>query len=88
MGMTQRQLAERARTSHSAISRLERARADVTLGTLERIAEALDLELLVGFRARSFEDPLPYGLTGSAQLPEQAIQRARARARLERANAR
>src|SRR5207245_6518250 len=48
-GLTQQQLAERVGTSHSQISRIESGRHRTSLETLERIAHALDLRLIVGF---------------------------------------
>lgn len=45
--LTQKELAERVGTSHSAISRLESGRHRVSIATLERISEALGLRLVV-----------------------------------------
>lgn len=50
-GLTQEELAERVGTSHSQISRIESGRHRPNLDTLERIAHALDLKLLVEFES-------------------------------------
>lgn len=48
-GLTQAQLARRARTSQSAISRLEDADYDaLKLETLRKVAAALDVPLTIG----------------------------------------
>lgn len=51
--LTQQQLAERVDTSYSQISRIESGRHAVSINTLQRIAHALDLKLLVGFERQS-----------------------------------
>jgi ribosome-binding protein aMBF1 (putative translation factor) len=51
-GFTQEELARRAGTSHSQISRLESGQHHSSISTLEKIAEALDLELSVTFTPR------------------------------------
>ncbi|MHB8509296.1 MAG: helix-turn-helix transcriptional regulator [Candidatus Dormibacteria bacterium] len=48
-GLTQQQLAQLVGTSHSQVSRIESGRHRTSLETLERIAHALDLRLIVGF---------------------------------------
>jgi len=45
-GVTQAELAERARLSREYISRIESAMHDPTIGTLERIAKALKVKLV------------------------------------------
>jgi ribosome-binding protein aMBF1 (putative translation factor) len=52
-GLTQKELAERIGTSHSAISRLESGQAAITLKTMKRIAEALGGRLVIGFELES-----------------------------------
>ena len=47
LGLTQKDLAERVGTSHSAISRLESGRHRASIATLERVGEALGLRLVV-----------------------------------------
>ena len=47
LGLTQKDLAERVGTSHSAISRLESGQHRATIATLERVGEALGLRLVV-----------------------------------------
>jgi transcriptional regulator with XRE-family HTH domain len=46
-GLTQRQLAERAGTSQSAIARIERGRQIPSVETLQRILRACDLDLTI-----------------------------------------
>ncbi len=50
-GLTQQQLAERVGTSHSQISRIESGRHRTSLESLERIARALDLRVVIGFES-------------------------------------
>ena len=52
-GLTQKELADKIGTSHSAISRLESGQAVITLKTMKRIAEALGGRLVVGFELES-----------------------------------
>jgi ribosome-binding protein aMBF1 (putative translation factor) len=52
-GLTQKELADRIGTSHSAISRLESGQAAITLKTMKRIAEALGGRLVIGFELES-----------------------------------
>lgn len=49
LGLTQKDLAERVGTSHSAISRLEGGQHRASIDTLERVGAALGLRLVVGF---------------------------------------
>jgi ribosome-binding protein aMBF1 (putative translation factor) len=53
--LTQKELADKIGTSHSAISRLESGQAVITLKTMKRIAEALGGRLVVGFELESDE---------------------------------
>jgi len=46
-GLTQRELAKRARTSQSVVARIESGRADPSAGTLRRLLEACGLNLRV-----------------------------------------
>lgn len=56
--LTQQQLADRVGTSYSQISRIESGRHATSIDTLQRIAHALDLQLVVGFQSPSSEkDP-------------------------------
>ena len=50
--LSQEELAARAGTSHSQISRLENGQHQATVATLKKIAEALDLDLGVTFTPR------------------------------------
>lgn len=49
LGLSQAQLAERMKTSHSVISRIEGGRYPTTVHTLRRLANALETNLVVGF---------------------------------------
>lgn len=48
-GLSQRGLAERMGTTQSAIARLEGGNVSPTLATLDKVADALEAELSVGF---------------------------------------
>ena len=49
LSITQQELAERMGTSHSVISRLESGRHKFSMATLQRLARALDVKLVLGF---------------------------------------
>jgi len=51
-GMSQEQLAERARMTQSAIARLEAGGVEPRLETLDRIGDALGVDLVVRFEVR------------------------------------
>lgn len=57
IGLSQRELAERVGTSHSAISRIESGRHRTRVETLQRIADALGLRLVLGFESGPRERP-------------------------------
>ncbi|MDQ2981855.1 MAG: helix-turn-helix transcriptional regulator [Actinomycetota bacterium] len=57
LGLTQAELAGRMGTSHSAISRIESGQHKASLTTLQRLADALDLRLVVGFESGTREHP-------------------------------
>jgi len=48
-GLSQRQLAERVGTTQSAVARLEAGSISPSLPTLDKVAEALGVELVVSF---------------------------------------
>jgi ribosome-binding protein aMBF1 (putative translation factor) len=56
--LTQKELADRIGTSHSAISRLESGHAAVSLKTMQRVAEALGARLVLGFEAETDDHEL------------------------------
>jgi phage-related protein/ribosome-binding protein aMBF1 (putative translation factor) len=56
LGMTQQELATRAKTSYSAISRLEGGRHATHLETLHRIFAGLGADLLVGYEVRADDE--------------------------------
>jgi ribosome-binding protein aMBF1 (putative translation factor) len=53
LGITQEQLAERMETSASTISRIESGQHVTSFTTLERLAAALEVKLLVGFETQA-----------------------------------
>lgn len=55
--LSQEELADRMGTSHSAISRLESGRHKTSVETLQRVAEALGLRLILGFESGPREAP-------------------------------
>jgi ribosome-binding protein aMBF1 (putative translation factor) len=57
LGLSQKDLAGRVGTSHSAISRIESGRHRTSVATLKRLAEALELRLVVGFESGPEEQP-------------------------------
>lgn len=52
-GLSQRQLAERMRTTQSVIARLEAGGSKPSLSTLERVASALGTSIDIRFRERA-----------------------------------
>lgn len=52
LGLSQDQVARRMATSKSAVSRIESGRHRTSLLTLERLAEALEMELEVAFKPK------------------------------------
>jgi ribosome-binding protein aMBF1 (putative translation factor) len=48
-GLSQRELAERLGTTQSAVARLEAGNVSPSLPTLDKLADALGVELVVGF---------------------------------------
>jgi transcriptional regulator with XRE-family HTH domain len=48
-GLTQHQLAERMRSTQSAVARWEAGDHEITMKTLTRIADALELDLVVRY---------------------------------------
>lgn len=58
LGLTQEQLAQRMGTSHSAISRIERGQHSTSVGTLQRLAEALEVRFVMGFESGPPEEPV------------------------------
>ena len=58
LGLSQQQLAGRVGTSHSAISRLESGRHKTSVETLQRVAEALGVRLVLGFESGPRDRPV------------------------------
>jgi transcriptional regulator with XRE-family HTH domain len=58
LGLTQQELAERMGTSHSAISRIESGRHKTSVETLQRVAKALGLRLVLGFESGPTQRPV------------------------------
>lgn len=57
LGLSQQELARRVGTSHSAISRIESGRHKTSVRTLQRVAEALGLRLVLGFERGPANNP-------------------------------
>jgi ribosome-binding protein aMBF1 (putative translation factor) len=57
LGISQKELARRVGTSHSAISRLESGRHKTSVETLQRVAEALGVRFVLGFETGPRNDP-------------------------------
>ena len=58
LGISQQELARRIGTSHSAVSRLESGRHKTSVATLQKVAEALGVRLVLGFESGSPEHPM------------------------------
>ena len=57
LGISQKELADRVGTSHSAISRLESGRHKASVETLRRVAQALGVRFVFGFESGPREAP-------------------------------
>jgi ribosome-binding protein aMBF1 (putative translation factor) len=57
LGISQEELARRVGTSHSAISRIESGRHKTSVETLQRLAHAMGLRLVLGFESGPPERP-------------------------------
>lgn len=57
LGLSQAELAERLKTSHSVISRIESGQHRTSVQTLQRLAEALGLRFVMGFESGPENDP-------------------------------
>lgn len=58
LGLTQEQLAERMRTSHSAISRIESGQHSTSVQTLQRLGQSLEMRFIMGFEYGSADGPV------------------------------
>lgn len=58
LGLTQKQLAERMGTSHSAISRIESGQHRSSVATLERLAQAVEVRFVMGFETGPRKAPV------------------------------
>jgi ribosome-binding protein aMBF1 (putative translation factor) len=58
LGISQEELARRVGTSHSAISRIESGRHKTSVETLQRLANALGVRLVVGFESGPADRPV------------------------------
>lgn len=58
LGISQEELAGRMGTSHSAVSRIESGRHKTSVETLQRLARALGLRLVLGFESGPPERPI------------------------------
>ena len=57
-GLTQQELADRARTSQPAVARLEQGRASPTFATLERLIAAAGFDIRLELVPRTTTDPV------------------------------
>ena len=58
LGISQEELARRVGTSYSAISRIESGRHKTSVETLQRLAHALGVRLVVGFESGPADRPV------------------------------
>ncbi len=57
LGLSQEELARRVGTGHSAFSRIESGRHKTSVETLQRLAQALGVRLILGFESGPRERP-------------------------------
>ncbi len=57
LGLTQQEVAKRAATSHSAISRIENGQYAIKPETLSRVAAALEMRFVIGFEIGPEDNP-------------------------------
>lgn len=58
LGLSQKELARRVGTSHSAISRIESGQHRTSVTTLQRVAAGLGLKLVLGFESGPADEPI------------------------------
>jgi transcriptional regulator with XRE-family HTH domain len=74
LGLTQKELAQRAGTHQTRISKIESSEMDIRLSTITKIAEALDCQVVINFvpiAGNVFsidEEPYRYLFTNKAQV--------------------
>ena len=73
-GLTQRQLAIRARTSQAAISRIERGLVSPTIETLEKLLAMMNEELVLDARAIDWGHDVTLLAQNLARTPAQRIE--------------
>lgn len=71
LGLSQKELADKADTHQSRISKIESAELDVRLSTLINIAEALETELIISLLP--IEEPTNYISLGQTRLETQTV---------------
>ena len=74
-GLTQSQLAARARTSQAAISRIERGLVSPSVATLESLLALMNEELVLNARDASWGHDVTLNRLNLALAPEQRIER-------------
>jgi transcriptional regulator with XRE-family HTH domain len=72
-GLTQRQLAARARTSQAAISRIERGLVSPTVATLQELLRLMNEELVLEARAIDWGHDVTLNVRLLRMAPEQRI---------------
>jgi len=87
-GMTQEQLAERVGNTHKHIGEIERARVNVSLDIVSKLARALSVDVLDLFRAETKARPLALLTTRQLDDLQRALRAVDAVARANRRLAR
>ena len=70
LGLSQKELAEKAKTHQSRISKIESAELDVRLSTLIEIAEALECELEISLSPIVEPEQFKYFFTSTIELQD------------------
>jgi transcriptional regulator with XRE-family HTH domain len=70
LGLSQKELADKLNTKQSAISRIEKGEQNISIGLLEKIADALGVEVNVSLNLSQPNTPSPVNPVGQNNLQQ------------------
>ncbi|SFC94933.1 Helix-turn-helix [Bacillus sp. OV322] len=70
LGLSQKELADKLNTKQSAISRIEKGEQNISIGLLEKIADALGVEVNVSLNLSQLNTPSPVNPVGQNNLQQ------------------